>query len=251
MIRVVIDRLFRLDHLGRAERRFASVEVAIEAREVTAGDVDANLVSGLEDVARRPQINRVFVDLARLDRLRAYGRIAVTRANDPVGQKTRVARPPFGRFCPSRWIDVNDHRGEIGVWRGSRGVKLGGDVTGDLGVAFERRSGKDQHVLPRFVRSLVERAWLNGRAAAKPPADGRRRVLRVVFISVGLLFAGLFAWRTYRKLAVAGSRIRALVRVKVIFRILRAGQRELLFVAPGVVAHHEDADWRVAREFVL
>src|SRR5215831_5370722 len=96
MIRVVIDRLIRLDHLGRAERRFTRVEVAIESREVTAGYVDANLVSGLEDVARRPQINRVFVYLARLDRLRAFGRIAVTRANDAVGQKTRVTRPPFG-----------------------------------------------------------------------------------------------------------------------------------------------------------
>src|SRR4030095_6557009 len=113
MIWVVIDRLIRLDHLGRAERRFACVEVAIEAREVTARDVDANLVSGLEDVTRRPQINRVFVDLARLDRLRAFGRIAVARANDAVGQKTRVARPPFGPFLST---EIPAHRG--GMWRG-------------------------------------------------------------------------------------------------------------------------------------
>jgi hypothetical protein len=101
MIRVVIDRLIRLYNLCRAERRLARVEVAIEAREVAAGDVDANFVSGLEDVARRPQINRVFVDLARLDRFRAFGRIAVTRANDAVGQKTRVARPPSAPSAPS------------------------------------------------------------------------------------------------------------------------------------------------------
>src|SRR5215468_3035568 len=108
MIRVVIDRLFRLDHLGRAERRFARVEVTIEAREVAAGDVDANLVSGLEDVASRPQVNRVFVDLARLDGLRAFGRIAITRANDAVGQKTRVTRSPFCPSCPFGWTDVHD-----------------------------------------------------------------------------------------------------------------------------------------------
>src|SRR5262245_58526739 len=120
MIRVVIDRLIRLDHPGRAERRLARVEVTIEAREVAARNIDANLVSGLEDVAGRPHINRVFVYLARLDRLRAFGRITVARTNDAVGQKARVA----GR------INVHDHRGEIGVGRGSRGVKLGGDVTG-------------------------------------------------------------------------------------------------------------------------
>src|SRR5215475_3583510 len=172
MIRVVIDRLIRLYHLCRAESRLARVEVAIEAREVAAGDVDANFVSGLEEVARRPQINRVFVDLAWLDRLRALGRIAVARPNDAVGQKARITRR----------IDVHNQRGEIGVWRGSRSVKLGGDVAGNLGIAFERRSGKDQHVLSRFIRALIEWAWLNGSAAAQPPADSRSRVLRVVFI---------------------------------------------------------------------
>src|SRR5687767_11811104 len=92
---VVIDRLIRLDHLGRSERRLARVEVAIEAREVAAGYVDSNSVSGLEDVARSPQINRVFVDLARFNRLRAFGRITVARANDAVGQKARITRPSF------------------------------------------------------------------------------------------------------------------------------------------------------------
>src|SRR5215813_15209818 len=76
---VVVDRLVRFDHLRRAEGRLARVVVAIEAREIAARDVDANPVSGLEDVARRPQVNHIFVDFIRLYRLRALGRIAITR----------------------------------------------------------------------------------------------------------------------------------------------------------------------------
>ena len=90
MICVVVDRLVRLYHLCRAERRLARVEVTIEAREVTARDVDANPVSCFEGVASRPQVDHVFVNLTRLDRLRALGRITVAGANDAVSQKARV-----------------------------------------------------------------------------------------------------------------------------------------------------------------
>src|SRR5262249_57510077 len=112
-----------------------------------------NGVWGIEEGGRRRGVDRVFVDLARLNRFRAFSRIAITRARHAVRQKSRVTRR----------INIHDHRGEVGVGRGGRGVKLGGDVTGDLEGAVERRRGKGQNDPSRFVRALMQGAWLHGR----------------------------------------------------------------------------------------
>ena len=65
----MVDGLIRSHHARSALGRFAGVQVAIEAREVTARDIEAELMAGFEDVARGPQIDGVFVDLPGRDRL--------------------------------------------------------------------------------------------------------------------------------------------------------------------------------------
>ena len=98
MFRVMIDSLLGFHHSRSAERLLTRIQIPIEAREIAAGDVDADAMRGFEDIARRPQINRVFMDLARLNRLSFFGRVAKARANDAVAQVARIA-------CR---IDVND-----------------------------------------------------------------------------------------------------------------------------------------------
>ena len=63
----VIGRVFDVMRAGKA------------ARQVEAGDVDADAVTGLEQVAGRQDLDRVLVDLAGLDRLPGFARQRMPR----------------------------------------------------------------------------------------------------------------------------------------------------------------------------
>jgi hypothetical protein len=66
---VVVDGIGGFDEGGVSRRGFAGVEVAVEAREVTAGYFEANDVAFEEDVAGGPEIDLILVDFARLEKL--------------------------------------------------------------------------------------------------------------------------------------------------------------------------------------
>ena len=68
--------------IGSYVSRRAIVQVAVKAREIAARNLQPQYVSFLEDVARRPQINREFVNLPRRHHLRLLSRIAITRADN-------------------------------------------------------------------------------------------------------------------------------------------------------------------------
>ena len=68
----MINRLPGFQHSRSAKRPLTRIQIPVEPREIAAGDVDPDAMRGLEDIARRPQINRVLVSLARLDRLRFF-----------------------------------------------------------------------------------------------------------------------------------------------------------------------------------
>ena len=64
----------------------AGIQVAIEAREVTRRDFEAEPVAFEEDVACGPEVDSVLVDFARLDGLGLRGRVAVAGAENAVGE---------------------------------------------------------------------------------------------------------------------------------------------------------------------
>src|SRR5579863_2506525 len=108
MLAIVIDGVRRLDPMRRIRRRLAGVQVAVEAREIAARDFEAQLVSGKEDVARRPEVDGQLVDLSGIHELRPLLRVPVARAQDALGQVLGEAVRP----------DVNQLGGEVGVDRG-------------------------------------------------------------------------------------------------------------------------------------
>ncbi len=64
----------------------AGVQVAIKAREITAGNFQAHDVPLFEDIARSPQIHRHFVDLVRIHQRLFFLRITIAHAENSVGQ---------------------------------------------------------------------------------------------------------------------------------------------------------------------
>src|SRR5437660_2018181 len=85
----------------------AGVEVAIPAREVAAGNIQADAMPDLENVAGRPQVDLILVRLARLDQRWSFSlrEIAVARPDDAVGQ---ILRETIG-------MDIDQPSYEIGI----------------------------------------------------------------------------------------------------------------------------------------
>src|ERR1035437_5742139 len=79
MLGVVEDRLERRAQLSLLTQNAAGVRIAIEAREITARNLDPELVSAPEEVARRPEIDPVKLRLARGDRNRRIGARGIAR----------------------------------------------------------------------------------------------------------------------------------------------------------------------------
>ena len=85
------------------------VGVAIPTREVTAGDIQANRMTRLEDIAGCPEINFILVGFSWLDQRWSLSlrEVAIASAIDTVGQILRIA---IG-------IDIDQACHKIGVRR--------------------------------------------------------------------------------------------------------------------------------------
>ena len=62
---VVIDSLMCSQKTCGTNEQFTGIQIPIEPWKVTARNVESNAVPRFEHIARRPEINVVFVDLAR------------------------------------------------------------------------------------------------------------------------------------------------------------------------------------------
>ena len=106
MLGVMINRLSGFQHSRSAERPLTRIQIPIEAREIAAGNVDADAMRGFEDIARRPQINRVFVNPARLNRLGVFRRVTKARRRQaytiPLSLNSRVVSRIVGRSLQHR-----------------------------------------------------------------------------------------------------------------------------------------------------
>src|SRR5262249_24060353 len=90
----------------------AGVGVAVEAREVAAGDLQAYTVAGPEDVRGRPNVDLDLVDGARLQQRGHRQRLAVSRPHNAVGQYLGA---PIG-------VDIDELGREVAVRRRGRDI---------------------------------------------------------------------------------------------------------------------------------
>src|SRR6185436_15338176 len=91
MLGVVVDGLVRHCQLAVHTEAAAGVWIAVVVRKVRTGDLEPDTMTGLEQVAGRPDRNLIRVDLARLDGLRFLERLAEARAENAVVEQDRLA----------------------------------------------------------------------------------------------------------------------------------------------------------------
>ena len=65
MLRIMQYRVRRGDKVAREFYVFARVEIAIEAREIAAGDLQQQRMAAKKDVARGPEVDGNFINLSR------------------------------------------------------------------------------------------------------------------------------------------------------------------------------------------
>src|SRR5690349_9135036 len=70
--------------VGGQTERLARVQVAIIFRESARRDFQTNGMAPPEDVTRIPAVNRVLVDLPRLNQLRLIQAVAEARTDQPI-----------------------------------------------------------------------------------------------------------------------------------------------------------------------
>jgi len=103
---VVEDAVGGLHYRGVGARVFAAIQVAVEAGEVAAGDLDADFVALEKDVAGGPEIDLVLVDLAGDDGAGGGGGFAVAGAQDSFGQ---VQHEAVGSYVDQLGGEVRIH----------------------------------------------------------------------------------------------------------------------------------------------
>jgi hypothetical protein len=124
MLRVVKNCVRRYDRSAREFDFFPGIEIAIEAREITAGNLQAQRVPVEKDVARGPEIDGDFIDLPGVYQSGVLGGSMVAHAQDTFGE---VLREPVGR-------DIDQLRGEVGIYRRGFDEEISGDRAGDFQV---------------------------------------------------------------------------------------------------------------------
>src|SRR5215204_5220540 len=227
MLSIVEDGLHRWLHLRVRAELVTGVEVAIEAWEVAAAHLKTDAVPLVEEIAGRPEVDLVFVDLAGRDRPRSVGPQAVSGADDAVGEIARVAVR----------VDIDQLPCEIGIRRGGCRPEVKPHRTGHLGVLLQRRGRVDEYVRPRFHRALVEGAGgQGGRVAAELPADSGDRVEGIVEEDIWPITVRRFIG----KRAVTRARFGVAATAEEELGLDRARQRPLVLGAPGILAHDED-----------
>lgn len=88
---VVKDRLYSWDQLSALAEGMAGVWITVKAWEIGAGDLNPDAVPSPENVARRPQIDGVFVYPTWLNWLRLGQRFPIPGPYYAVGQALRIS----------------------------------------------------------------------------------------------------------------------------------------------------------------
>src|SRR5258708_7421057 len=109
----MIYGLRRLPQLGLIDERPARIWIAVEAREVAAGNLQPYAMALEEHVAADPGVDRYLVGLSRRGRRGLFERVAIAQPQDAVAE---VARGAIRKY-------IHQFRREIGIRRRRRGVQ--------------------------------------------------------------------------------------------------------------------------------
>ena len=142
----------RLFHFHSRHRIFARIQIAVEPREVAAGYVQPDAMPRQKCIARRPQIDIVFVDFAGLKQgCRRFLASAVTRADNPV---LDILGIPVG-------VHIDKLGRPVRVFGACGRKKLHCNRPGHLDSLAQHRRGVNQHVIAHFRLHLIYGAGRN------------------------------------------------------------------------------------------
>ena len=130
---VVEDGVRSRNPRGGVRRQLPSVEVAIKAREVAAGEFEPEAVAGAEDIARGPKVDGEPISLPANERSRGDLGIPVASTEDALSEVD-------GRTIR---CNVEEFSGEVGVHSRGCGEEFEADRSGDFEVTIEGRSRVD------------------------------------------------------------------------------------------------------------
>ena len=155
----------------------AGVQVSIETRKVTAGNLDANAMAGFKEVAR---VHRRKAELVNLVGLHPGERLVVTVA---ITQTLNCLIQIVGATIR---IDIDQLHGEVCVLRAGRHKKSYFNTAAQFQSFFQRLGAVDENVSALFHFALIPCATLHRVACAADVATVRRhRVHRIVIEFVG------------------------------------------------------------------
>ena len=98
-----LDRRLQFSLCGECP---TGIGIAVKAREIAAGNLQTNAMTGLKDIAGGPQVEGIGVDLARLDRL-------WTGRGLPLPRPDNAIREVLGKAAG---MHVNQLGGEVRVY---------------------------------------------------------------------------------------------------------------------------------------
>src|SRR5580658_1561491 len=123
-------------------------------------------------------------------------------------------------------------------------MELHRDWPGDFEVLKENVAGIDQHVVALFDIALIE---YSGCEAESRAATRGHRIVRIIGVLIRRLARGRFEFQC----AIAAQTIRTTAAMQVHLSVLSARERPFALVAPSIVSHHENSDWRFVKNFVF
>ena len=113
MISIVVEGIAGNGSTSIKSNRFTGIGINVETREVTTSNIEANTMALFEQVAGGIEADLKLIYLSGLHQLALPAIIAVSSAQDTIGQVQGVA-PGIIRV---RRIDIDELGGEIGVRR--------------------------------------------------------------------------------------------------------------------------------------
>ncbi len=213
-------------HPGAGRHIFPGVQIAAEAREVAAADIEPQAVPGQKRMARRTEFDLEFVDLARLQKFRLSQAFAIAPPQYALAEHQRTPFP----------IDIGQPRRKVRVQRGRCRIEHHLNWTDDDEILGQCRRSIDQHISASFNRPLVDRTGqerifsvLAHHLHRQVSAAGRHRILRVVRKAVGWLISGQLLVQA----AAVGIGLRPAVAMHIVRHEARTRQRPLVGATPS------------------
>ena len=112
VVPIVVNRILRNDNTSVQADGFSGIWINVEAREITASNIQPNAMTLFKQVARGVETNNKFIYLPGFHYFAVVTVVAVSRTQNTVRQVQGIAL----RIILARRININKLSSEIGVW---------------------------------------------------------------------------------------------------------------------------------------